>query len=710
MVEVACLQRGYTPSRKIDRPKRGKDKALEKLCSEAVDEVYEKKLKEIIDKTKPGDRPALKEVLLAKSKVPRGVFPEAAELTRSRIDSTLLANKGVDPAWVRLFTGYGLEQWRTLIDAEFDTLCTNAWMSNEDHKRHRSALHRRYGTRAYATPTPIKKLLRSDLEGQDVFLEVLSDAQRKISKDLSEVSDAVQKIILHFAAKGVPCGSAQQQKHVSTELSASVPFCIRVFVPRQDQVRTPSPAPLFIRPLDGQRQRILDLVESSRAHKGFLSPDHCLHIYRRLFPDQNRTGSTALQREWDEIIQDLVLPLKERTLAHCIRTAEVAVIEFSARLMSQWRKGTNFIRSLDSLCLVLLQLHLSPNAEEKAYRANLSKKEDDLHVHVAESEGGTPAHEHIDASSKASKGPAKSAVQSSRKHSETEMIASSARVSTSSSCTEEKKRFYTSLRQDKQKSNIGETPSRKSKSSIPGHSTAHSESKGRVKRSDSGDADSEPSRVDSDTACQQQEGQSEAEPCKINMLKESLKRLVLADSFDGSLTPDNIINVIPAGVYTEREVDTLCQLANTLRPYSPRKTTNLHPLLTIPFVVMANAVLKATGYPQYVQEVSPNVQTDQCHPITLKSHSLFEVLCKPKLRLYSVKSEQGPYITSLTAANKMEEELFYAFFDRDTIREIGETSFGPSVEFRKRIVVDSQQNATLEYLLLKQVGNRRIKE
>ncbi|ORY93152.1 hypothetical protein BCR43DRAFT_565779 [Syncephalastrum racemosum] len=710
MVEAAHFREEFF-YRKSDWSNKKGDPSLRKLCLKTVDEVCEKKLKEIISKTKPDERLGLKEVLLTRPKIPRGIFTETARLLKARMHPALLDKITLNGSWVRIFTGYELTHWRKLVDARFDQFYQHALKTPEEEnewmeiQRRKEKEHKR----VFANTIPVKTLLRNDLQRQEVFLEVLGEIQLHISKDMSELSDAIRKIILHFAAKGLSCYNEQDQQHTSTELpipvttttatatatAAAVPFCPLAFIPRKQQIRAPSPIPHSIRPLDGQRQRILELIQSSRAHRDFLSPVHCLHIYRRLFLTHKKKGTTPLQKEWDQIIQGLTLPEHKRALVRRVRTAEVAVIELSARCGEQWRKGNIFKQSLDSLCLILLQLHLSPDAEEQTYRANLLKKDDRLPSRGVEDDDGNPTHKRRDKSRRATKGPAESAVHTAPRH-------------------RKSKKSLKSI-QDNQEDNLVEISNGGSKTSVHSFGVVHySDNKDQHGSYDDRVTANEAGSIDDGIMWHQKQQRhqqvSETTQCRISVLKECLKTLVLAEDIDGPVTPDNIARIMPPlEICTKPEIDALCQLSNTLRPYSPRKTDIFHPLLTIPFVVLANTILKMAGYPQYVREISPSICADQYHPITLKWYSLYEIFCKRTFDLYSVQSDNGAKARSLSSAKDMEEELFYAFFDHDQIRKIGESSFGAIGEFRKRIVVDSKQNATLEYLIPAPVSKRRQK-
>lgn len=121
----------------------------------------------------------------------------------------------------------------------------------------------------------------------------------------------------------------------------------------------------------------------------------------------------------------------------------------------------------------------------------------------------------------------------------------------------------------------------------------------------------------------------------------------------------------------EEEITVVHMLANLLRPYTPPRNSQYHPLFHVPFVVMANAVLHAAGYDHLVQPLYPthNFQImDDDTPLILHGETIHEIFCS-RHAPYKIVDAKGT-ATTRTIASLNGDSILHAFFDRERLASI----------------------------------------
>lgn len=111
--------------------------------------------------------------------------------------------------------------------------------------------------------------------------------------------------------------------------------------------------------------------------------------------------------------------------------------------------------------------------------------------------------------------------------------------------------------------------------------------------------------------------------------------------------------------FTDRECEVVAQLANTLRPYVPRVKQDdegrtikppAHVALRVPFVSIANSVVRAAGYPEFARRISPQVSAGTTQALHLGSVGLYETFCTAGE--FEVVDPEGRLLTSRTSVTQ----------------------------------------------------------
>ncbi|KAF9106577.1 hypothetical protein BGX27_009105, partial [Mortierella sp. AM989] len=114
---------------------------------------------------------------------------------------------------------------------------------------------------------------------------------------------------------------------------------------------------------------------------------------------------------------------------------------------------------------------------------------------------------------------------------------------------------------------------------------------------------------------------------KLGAMQAILKVLLESDTIQGKITRTWIEKTAFTGTkFTEKEFSVMILLANALRPYVPKRRPGKdgqhsqpplpHVALRCPIVMIANSVLRATGYSQYARQISPTTFISEIHAFT----------------------------------------------------------------------------------------------
>ncbi|KAF9429102.1 hypothetical protein BGZ76_001818 [Entomortierella beljakovae] len=146
--------------------------------------------------------------------------------------------------------------------------------------------------------------------------------------------------------------------------------------------------------------------------------------------------------------------------------------------------------------------------------------------------------------------------------------------------------------------------------------------------------------------------------------------------------------------FTDKECEVVAYLANALRPYVPRKrpctnSPNLKssiPYVTLraPLVIIANAILRVTGYNKFTRRLVPQISPASLHSLALGPVGIYEVLCHKSENHFDVKA-CGTMVTDyrkITDNDQNKKAVLGSFFD---VKKIEEICKAHGLAFRNRI-------------------------
>lgn len=143
------------------------------------------------------------------------------------------------------------------------------------------------------------------------------------------------------------------------------------------------------------------------------------------------------------------------------------------------------------------------------------------------------------------------------------------------------------------------------------------------------------------------------------------------------LSPDLVREKAHKGTkFTDEEVDVVIMLARTLRPFVPKKDSGTdvvaHVALRAPIAVIANCVLRATGYSEFTRRFSPSTSASSLHGLGLNAVGLYETLCGKSEGRFDVKDVFGKPLSSTAKVtiHGNKRSVFEAFFDVEMVLKI----------------------------------------
>jgi hypothetical protein len=131
--------------------------------------------------------------------------------------------------------------------------------------------------------------------------------------------------------------------------------------------------------------------------------------------------------------------------------------------------------------------------------------------------------------------------------------------------------------------------------------------------------------------------------------------------------------------FTEEECAVVAQLANSLRPFVPKRTINdegyyeepqAHVANQAALVRIANTFLMGTGYHQFSQLESPRVSPSSLHALALGPVGIYETLCARTAGHYDIQDVNGTLLSNyadITTIPGNKRAVMASFFDMETI-------------------------------------------
>ncbi|KAF9344070.1 hypothetical protein BGX34_006019, partial [Mortierella sp. NVP85] len=126
--------------------------------------------------------------------------------------------------------------------------------------------------------------------------------------------------------------------------------------------------------------------------------------------------------------------------------------------------------------------------------------------------------------------------------------------------------------------------------------------------------------------------------------------------------------------FTQAQCEVIARIVNILRPYVPKRQVNegpgrktkapmAHVALRAPLVMIANAVLRSTGYTKFTRSISPEVSPSSTHALHLDATAIFEILCPPGINHFDVLDTDRKPLTQARLARDHKKAVFGAFFN-----------------------------------------------
>jgi hypothetical protein len=172
--------------------------------------------------------------------------------------------------------------------------------------------------------------------------------------------------------------------------------------------------------------------------------------------------------------------------------------------------------------------------------------------------------------------------------------------------------------------------------------------------------------------------------------------LVESPSINHNITRDYVKNLAHKGKgFTDGEATVVANLANTLRPFVPKrrpgkgtatKASIAHVALRAPIVLLANAVLRATGYHHFTRSISPEVSPSATHSLHIGAVALYEIFLSKRRQLFKVSDASGNPIVNVRSVTKPPtnaEAIIWAIFDFDKVNRVCDRH---NLDFYKRYI------------------------
>ncbi|CAO3572961.1 unnamed protein product [Mortierella alpina] len=128
--------------------------------------------------------------------------------------------------------------------------------------------------------------------------------------------------------------------------------------------------------------------------------------------------------------------------------------------------------------------------------------------------------------------------------------------------------------------------------------------------------------------------------------------------------------------FTEKECKAAPEIVNAFRPYIPKSQQDEdgatmakpfpHIVFRAPFVLIANSLLRAAGYHEFVRRMMPQIAPSSLHVLHLEASGIYEVLCAESARHLDVRDTHGDQMMNQNDATKVtgnKQAIFAQFFN-----------------------------------------------
>ncbi|KAF9093787.1 hypothetical protein BGX27_001569, partial [Mortierella sp. AM989] len=194
------------------------------------------------------------------------------------------------------------------------------------------------------------------------------------------------------------------------------------------------------------------------------------------------------------------------------------------------------------------------------------------------------------------------------------------------------------------------------------------------------------------------EGGYYKEPSRAHLrsLQTVLRMLLESPCIENQISPEYVrTSGFKDNKFTDHECHVVATLANSLRPFIPKRRLGRngqrtqpsipHVALRAPLVIIANTVLQLTGYNQFTRRITPQVSAGSLHGLALGAVGMYEVFCARSPGRFDVKDIEGKPLTgyrNITRFPANKKAVFGAFLDMTKVHRICEDH---GLEFADRI-------------------------
>lgn len=150
---------------------------------------------------------------------------------------------------------------------------------------------------------------------------------------------------------------------------------------------------------------------------------------------------------------------------------------------------------------------------------------------------------------------------------------------------------------------------------------------------------------------------------KVNKLKAIVRNLLYANA-GRTITRRDIDKVLPGTSGTENEKQVCLQIASFLLPYMPEKDKYFVMSRQLPFILMANDILKCTGYSKFSMKVTPMSRPSDLHALKLDAPTIYTICCtSPEENNMILYDFDGAEINNRQKSTDSKLAVFSSFFD-----------------------------------------------
>jgi len=170
---------------------------------------------------------------------------------------------------------------------------------------------------------------------------------------------------------------------------------------------------------------------------------------------------------------------------------------------------------------------------------------------------------------------------------------------------------------------------------------------------------------------------------RLVALQVVLKTLLESPSIKHRISAEYVEGMAHHGKkFTRKESKTVADLANILRPYVPKRRfgkrgKTKEPInnvaLRAPVVLIANAVLRATGYHNFTRSIAPEVSPSSTHALHMGAVAIYEIFASSQNKLFDIMDANGAPLTAIAKVTKPQENkeaVIGAFFDIGKVKSI----------------------------------------